>query len=163
MLYADDICIVSLSSSGLQQLLNICNDNCDLHDLTLNTKKSMCMYFSIDINKHCGLPVIYLGNYVFQFGKEVKYLGVMIHSSIKTIIDAARLTRKFYMQANLLIRNFRLFSDYFKCAVFQSYCTIGYEPADLTVHPPPPIAAEGGFIFLYRCLVFIKKCPQRKA
>ena len=25
--------------------------------------------------------------------------------------------------------------------------TIGYEPADLTVHPPPPRMIEGGFIF----------------
>ena len=81
LLYADDICIVSLSSSGLQKLLNICHDYCELHDLTFNAKKSMCMYFSIDINKHCGLPVIYLGNCVCQFVKEVKYLGVMIHSS----------------------------------------------------------------------------------
>ena len=64
MLYADDVCIVSLSSSGLQQLLNllVCNDYCELHDLTFKALKSMCMYFSIDINKHCGLPVIYLGN-----------------------------------------------------------------------------------------------------
>ena len=51
------------------------------------------MYFSIDINKHCGLPVIYLGNSVCQFVKEVKYLGVMIHSSMKTTIDVARQTR----------------------------------------------------------------------
>ena len=29
--------------------------------------------------------------------------------------------------------------------------------------PPPPRTAEGGFIFFYRCLVFPKKCPQRKA
>ena len=62
------------------------------------------MYFSIDINKHCGLPVIYLGNCVCQFVKEVKYLGVIIHSSMKTTIDVARQTRKFYMQANLLLR-----------------------------------------------------------
>ena len=48
------------------------------------------MYFSIDMNKHCGLPVIYLGHSVCQFVKEVKYLGVMIHSSMKTtIIDVA--------------------------------------------------------------------------
>ena len=58
----------------------------------------MRMYFSIDINKHCGLPVIYLRNCVCQFVKEVKYLGVMIHSSVKTTIDVARQTRKFYMQ-----------------------------------------------------------------
>ena len=38
---------------------------------------------------------------------------------------------------------------------------LGYEPAALTVHPPR--TAEGGFIFLYRCLGFPKKCPRRKA
>ena len=40
---------------------------------------------------------------------------------------------------------------------------IGYEPADLTVHPPPPELPRVGSFFSYRCLVFPKKCPQRKA
>ena len=84
------------------------------------------MYFSIDINKHCGFPVIYLGNCVCQFVKEVKYLGVMIHPSMKTTIDVARQTRKFYMQANLLLRNFRYCSDDVKCTLFKSYCTNMY-------------------------------------
>ena len=126
MLYADDICIVSLSSSGLQHLLNICSDYCERHDLTFNVKKSMCMYFSTSINKHCGLPVIYLGNCESQFVNEVKYLGVMIHSSIKTTIDVTRQTKKFYMQANLLLRNFRHCSDDVKCSLFQTYCTNMY-------------------------------------
>ena len=39
---------------------------------------------------------------------------------------------------------------------------IGYEPGDLTVHPPPELPRVGSF-FSYRCLVFPKKCPQRKA
>ena len=43
------------------------------------------------------------------------------------------------------------------------YQVLGYEPADLTVHPPPPRTAARGFFFSYRCLVFPKKCPQRKA
>ena len=55
----------------------------------------MCVYNSIDKNKHCGLPVIYMGNCLYQFVKEVKYLGVMIHSSIKTTIDVTRQTCKF--------------------------------------------------------------------
>ena len=42
MLYSDDICIISLSSAGLQQLLNICSGYSELHDLTFNAKKSMC-------------------------------------------------------------------------------------------------------------------------
>ena len=47
------------------------------------------MYFSIDKMKHCGLPVIYLDNCVCQCVKEVKYLGVMIHSTMDTTIDVA--------------------------------------------------------------------------
>ena len=39
---------------------------------------------------------------------------------------------------------------------------LGYEPADLTVPPPPELPRVGSF-FSYRCLVFPKKCPQRKA
>ena len=47
----------------------------------------------------------------------------MIHSSMKTTIDVARQTRKFYLQANLLLRNFRHCSDLVKCVLFQTYCT----------------------------------------
>ena len=123
MLYADDICIISLCSAGLQQLLNMCSGYSELHDLTFNAKKSMCMYFSTSMNKHWGCPVIYLGNSICEFVKEVKYLGVMIHSSMKTTIDVARQTRKFYLQANLLLRNFRHCSDQVNCVLFQTYCT----------------------------------------
>ena len=73
------------------------------------------------MNKHCGCLVIYLGNSICDFVKEVKYLGVMIHSSMKTTIDVARQTRKFYLQANL--HNFRPCSDQVKCVLFQTYCT----------------------------------------
>ena len=123
MLYVDDICIISLSSAGLQQLLNICSVYSEIHILTFNAKKSMCMYFLTSMNKHCGCPVIYLGNSICEFVKEVKYLGVIIHSSMKTTIDVARQTRKFH---NLLLRNFRHCSDQVKCVLFQTYCTNVY-------------------------------------
>ena len=45
MLYADDLCIISLSSSGLQNLLNQCDMYCNAHDLVFNVTKSMCMFF----------------------------------------------------------------------------------------------------------------------
>ena len=47
--------------------------------------------------------------------------------------------------------------------LFTIYVPIGYEPADLTVHPPPPKTIEGGFIFSHRCLVSPKFFPQRKS
>ena len=52
MLYAEDICIISLSLAGLQQFLNICSGYSELHGFTFNAKKSMCMYFSTSMNKH---------------------------------------------------------------------------------------------------------------
>ena len=45
LLYADDLCIVSLSSAGLQQLLSICDQYCASHSLTFNVCKSVCMFF----------------------------------------------------------------------------------------------------------------------
>ena len=49
----------------------------------------------------------------------------MIHSSMKTTIDVSRVrqTCKFYLQANLLLRNFRHCSDQVNCVLFQTYCT----------------------------------------
>ena len=86
-----------MGSRNILELLNICSGYSELHDLTFNAKKSMCMYFSTSMNKHCGCPVIYLGNSICEFVKKVKYLGVMIHSSMKTTIDVARQTRKFLL------------------------------------------------------------------
>ena len=34
LLYADDLCIVSLPSAGLQQLLTICDQYCAVHSIT---------------------------------------------------------------------------------------------------------------------------------
>ena len=38
LLYADDLCIVNLSSAGLQQLLTICDQYCAMHSITFNAK-----------------------------------------------------------------------------------------------------------------------------
>ena len=46
--------------------------------------------------------------------------------------------------------------------VSDSVSALVHEPADLTVHPPPELPRVGSF-FSYRCLVFPKTCPQRKA
>ena len=57
-IYADDLCIVSLSSSGLQTLLKMCTDYCDLHDIKFNAKKSVCLFFGSSVNKRCAPPKI---------------------------------------------------------------------------------------------------------
>ena len=39
MLYANDLCVVILSSAGLRQLLSICDQYCAMHSITFHVKK----------------------------------------------------------------------------------------------------------------------------
>ena len=43
--YADDLCRISLSSSGMQQLLHICNKYAAEHQLLCNGSKSFALCF----------------------------------------------------------------------------------------------------------------------
>ena len=53
MLYADDLCIVSLSAAGLQKLLSVCDEYCASHSIFFNVKKSVWMCFKCTVNKYC--------------------------------------------------------------------------------------------------------------
>ena len=46
--YADDMCILSVSSAGMQKLLNICDQYSNDHDL-INSKKTMCLCFTPNV------------------------------------------------------------------------------------------------------------------
>ena len=118
-------------------------------------KKSMCMCFSIDKMKHCGLPVIYLDNCVCQFVKEVKYLGVMIHSTMDTTIDIAGhgnfKCKQIYCYASSGIAQMMSSAHFFQSYCTNMYCcqlwfnstknrliklSISYN--DSRINPPPP-------------------------
>ena len=49
MIYADDLCVISLSLSGLQSLLNICTEYCQLHDLTFNAKNQFACFSNLQL------------------------------------------------------------------------------------------------------------------
>ena len=53
--YAGDICLISLSSSGMQQLLNICQNYATNHQLLYNGAKSFSLCFKttpLKLNTH---------------------------------------------------------------------------------------------------------------
>ena len=100
MLYADDLCIVSLSSAGLQQLLTICDQYCAMHSITFNVKKSVCMFFRCSMNNTCDITNVVLSGNTIDYVHKTKYLGVLLCSDMKTSIDVCRQTSRFYAQAN---------------------------------------------------------------
>ena len=59
--YADDICLISLSSSGMQQLLNICQNYDTNHQLLYNGAKSFSFVSkttSLTLNTHLFILLI---------------------------------------------------------------------------------------------------------
>ena len=120
MLYADDLFIVSLSSAGLQQLLVQCDDYCKKHSITFNVSKSVCMFFKSEVNKKCDNTDMFLSGKAIDFVQETKYLGVILNSQLKTSVDVSRQTRKFYAQANMLLRNFDI------VPMMSSVCCLDY-------------------------------------
>ena len=47
------VCIVSLASAGLQQLLVQCDDYCRKLSITFNVSKSICVFFKSAVNRKC--------------------------------------------------------------------------------------------------------------
>ena len=78
------------------------------------------------INRKCDTTDLFSSSNAIDFVQEAKYLGVMLNSQLITSIDVSRQTRKFYAQANMLLRNFRYCSVDVKCMLFRSYCTNMY-------------------------------------
>ena len=125
--YADDMCLLSFSTAGMQKLLNICDQYTNDHDLIYNSKKTMCMCFTPKSCKsyECKLS---LNQESLSYVREARYLGVVIQSS-GTDKDVHRQMRKYYAGINTLIRRFYACSYDLKCYLFRSYiyrtCTVG--------------------------------------
>ena len=49
--YADDLCLISLSSAGMQKLLDMCSSYAVEHLLTYNGSKSFSLGFNLSILK----------------------------------------------------------------------------------------------------------------
>jgi len=91
--YADDLCLISISSAGMQTLLNICEEYGSKHDIMYNNKKSMSMCFRTNLKMKD--PLFTLHNSKLLYVVEAKYLGVVIHKD-GTDRDVKRQMRKFY-------------------------------------------------------------------
>ena len=126
MLYADDLCVVCLSSAGLQKLLSICDQFCAMHFIRFSVKKSVFMFIRCSRNKTCDITKVVLSGNINDYVYTTKYLDVLLCSDMKTSIDVCRQTSTFYAQANILLGIFRYCSDDVKCMLFCSFCTNMY-------------------------------------
>ena len=93
--YSDDICLISLSSSGMQQMLNICQNYATNHQLLYKGAKSFSLCFKNNDIKNIQ-PSFYLVHLKILIVEDCKYLEITI-STKNSDLDLKRQMRK-YMQ-----------------------------------------------------------------
>ena len=118
--YADDLCLISLSSNGMQQLLNICQNYATNHQLLYNGAKSFSLCFKDNTIK-IKQPSFFLNDLTIPMVENCRYLGITI-STKNSDLDLKRQMRKIYANANLLLRKFSSCSVSVKCHLFKTYC-----------------------------------------
>ena len=79
--YADDLCLISLSSSGMQHLLNICNEYATTHKLLYNGSKSFSLCFKKNTLK-VSAPLFYPDQMKIPTVKQCRYLSITISTKI---------------------------------------------------------------------------------
>jgi len=100
-LYADDILLGLFAPSirGLVKLLRICENELDLLDMVINTRKSCCLRIGRRSNVACASVYTTTG-VALPWVNDLRYLGVFIIRSrtFKCSLDRAR--KSFYRSAN---------------------------------------------------------------
>ena len=92
------MCLISISSSGMQQLLNVCHSFSIEHSLLYNGTKSYSLCFKPNSIKF-ERPGFYLGKMLIPKVTQCKYLGVIISDSD---IDDISIPVQFIIDQNLL-------------------------------------------------------------
>ena len=124
--YADDMCVFSPSSFGLQKLIDVCLEIGFGLDIVFNRTKCKVMVFTSRYFSRLVTPTFTIGNGVLEEVSSFTYLGHIISNDLKDDLDINRQCKSLYARGNSLIRTFSHCSFTVKKVLFTSYCTSLY-------------------------------------
>ena len=126
LMYADDIVLISPSSAGLIELIEICQQFGINNDIKFNTTKSAILPFLPEDKKKFKIPTLYLNNEQIPVVSSFKYLGHILTNNGSDDLDIGRQRKKIYAQGNSILRKFYMCTTEVKVMLFKSYCTSLY-------------------------------------
>ena len=121
LIYADDIVIFCPSLSGLQSLLNVCENYMKPVKLFLNINKTKCIMFTK--SRHYRPPATFLtiNDSNIDYVSEYKYLGYVITHNNSDNRHIEGLYRGLCVRAHVVFRNFSNCSVEVKQLLFKSF------------------------------------------
>ena len=126
IMYADDLVLISPSSTGLSQLLRECEKFGTRHDVKYNAKKSAVMIYRSMTLKGCTISNFKLNGMILHVVASYKYLGHYITDDLSDDDDINRQRRTLFVQGNIILRKFNMCSLGVKLTLFRTYCSPMY-------------------------------------
>ena len=114
--YADDLCIISLSSSGMQYLFVMSMQPLTNYYTVYNGSKSFLLCFKNNTLKVSSTS-FYLDQIKILTVKQCRYFGIITVSTLNSDFDLKKQMRK------LFLRKFSTYSVGVKCFLFEMYCS----------------------------------------
>ena len=123
--YADDICILSPSLRGLQEMLDICDHFSIEYDVKFNPTKTQCIRFSKTEEWNDKAP-LYLAGQTLSWVSTIKHVGNWLLFNLSEEVEISRKRGIFYSSVNKLYSNFCNVGYKTIMKLFNSYCNSFY-------------------------------------
>jgi hypothetical protein len=98
LMYADDLVLLSISITDLQNMLNICHLELMKLNLPINISKSHCIRLGPRFRSPCN--EITINNNVIPWVNKIRFLGIFICNGLRLKFDWHEAKSKFYKQNN---------------------------------------------------------------
>ena len=122
--YADDLILISPSSSGMRRLLKTCSAYGISHDIIFNASKSVSMMFggrSSPVALGAGDLVFDLNGVSIPQKRVARYLGYLINDELSDDDDITDRLKFIFSQGNKLIKFFSNCSKFIKVKLVKTY------------------------------------------
>ena len=132
LVFADDILLLSASRSGLQTMVNLCQDFTASRNLKFGTNsnpdksKTKCIVFSKNKKDFANLHPVQLNNDPLPWVTKVKHLGNLLQSDNSMSQDIAQKRGKFIGKVNSLLQEFHFAEPEMLTKLINIYATSFY-------------------------------------
>ena len=122
--YAEDVVLLSPTVRGLQLLINTCEKFPTKHNVTFNSRKTVCTYFGSRNIIACREAS--LNSVKIPWQTSVKHLGNYLNYDLSDEIDIGKKRGDFIAAVNRLNSVFSTVQSEVKLSLLQTYCTAWY-------------------------------------